>query len=269
MLRELWLLSVIGVISGCDAFSSTSVAEICEKHPQMCRDLNPDAWCRTEKSHIIRSRYNNLQAPSDNARHQLLLNFEAFKECIERAAQIEHVKLREKNSGRVAGLITAESELQRLARNTRDSDDPKLLCYHWSRFGSQLHLQKFLDYQGTTRLETPELQLALATYYSKKDSELTKGILLHALELTKKGGSVNPEILKGLTNIFLKDEQYQDAYIWGYVASEFEVNNINLPELEALLVQHGMASSTVKKQARRYYQAIVDGEFKSPLPRKL
>lgn len=269
MLRKLWVLSVVGVLSGCDALSSTSVAEICEKHPQMCRDLNPDSWCRTEKSHIIRSRYDNLQAPSDNTRYQLLLDFEAFKDCINRASQIEHVKLREKTSGRVAGLITAESELQRLARDTRDSDDPRLLYYHWSRLGSQSHLQKFLDYQESARLETPELQLALATYYLKKDSELTKRILLHALELTEKGSRINPEILKGLTNIFVREEKYQEAYVWGYVASEFEVNNINLSELEALLVQHGMASPKLKKRAQRYYQAIIDGEFKSPLPQKL
>ena len=265
MLRNLYFVIAIIAMSGCDALLSASISDICDEYPQMCQDLNSDAWCRAEKSNIIKNRYNNLQAPSDDTRYQLLLNFEDYKDCISKASQIEHIKLREKTSDRIAGLITAERELQRLARDTEESEDPRLLYYHWSRFASQPHLEKFLAYQEAGQLETPELQLALASYYLKIDSELTKRILFHALELVEEGAAVHPDILNGLTNIFVNDGQYEDAYIWGYVALEFDVKNLDLPELEAMLLRNGSSSKTLKKQAEYYYEAIKDGEFRSPI----
>ena len=49
MLRIL-LVIVILSLTGCDGFSQKSVATMCDEEQSLCSDLNPDSWCRAEKS---------------------------------------------------------------------------------------------------------------------------------------------------------------------------------------------------------------------------
>ncbi|UAA40431.1 DUF2989 domain-containing protein [Paraneptunicella aestuarii] len=252
------------LLSGCDKFSEIGITEICEQYPQMCEDLNSDAWCRAEKSKIIKNRYNNLKQPSDGWKYELLLNFEEYKQCIAKASQIEHIKLKEKKSGRVAGLITADKELRKLARDTQESKDPRLLYYHWSRFGSEEHLKEFLAYRDSELLESPEMQIALATYYVKNDREKTIQTLYHALELYRANDEIDSEIFNSLTSIFVKLEDYPKAFIWGYIAREFKVEKLDLSQIEALVRQTGGNIGALEDTADDYVDAIKSGEFRAP-----
>lgn len=265
MQRFIGLTALCLVLSGCDTFTTVSVKEICEEHPQLCNDLNPDSWCRAEKSRIIKDRYEQLTSPSDLLKYDLLLGFENYKKCISKAAQIEHIKLKEKQSERVRGLMTAERELKRLARETKGVDVPHLLYYHWSRFHDEEALKAFLQYEKRGELEYPEMQVALATYYSKFDRPKTIHLLFHALELYGEDAEVDPEIFRSLSTLYMKEERFDQAYLWGYIGQEFGIKDLNLTSIESLLVQQNIATKPLVKAAQRYIEDIEDGRFIAPL----
>jgi len=259
------VFSALVLLPGCDSFFALKVKDICDKHPQMCSDLNPDGWCRAEKANIINLRYQKLMAPSDKLNYQLLLGFEHYHKCVTKAAQIEHIKLKEKKSGRVQGIITAQKQLKSLAADTKDSMDPHLRYYHWSRFGDEQALEHFLGYMKRGRLETPELQVALATYFVKFDLDKTINTLYHALELYREDDEVNTEIFKSLTTIYMKKGQFNHAYIWAYVANDYEVTDVDLAEIESIVSQSGGKLSRLRKQANNYIDEIEEGRFIAPL----
>lgn len=264
-MRILISLSAIFLLCSCEGMFTKSIAEICEEYPQMCNDLNPDSWCRAEKSEIINHRYQNQLAPDDYWKYRLLLDFEDYKKCITKASGIEHIKLKEKKSGRVKGVMTAQRELQRLARDTEESNNPLLLHYHWSRFDSKPHLEKFLKANEEGRLETPEMQVALATYFIKYNQDLTLKALYHALELYKEDDEVDQQIFESLTGIYLKKDDFKSAYTWGYVAREYQVETLDLSQIEAVVRQVGGNVEQLADKAEEYIDAIQDGTFRSPL----
>lgn len=261
------LVVLFGVLalSGCDKFFSMNIKDICEKHPQMCTDLNPDGWCRAQKANIITHRYEQLMTPSDMVKYKLLLDFEDYLKCVSKAAQIEHIKLKEKKSGRVRGIVTAQNQLKQLAEDTRNSMDPHLRYYHWSRLGDQEALEHFLGYMKRGKLETPELQIALASYFIKKDLKETIKALYHALELYQEDDEVNTDIFKSLTTIFMKQEKFSNAFIWAYIAREFDVEDVDLVQIESIISQSGKSINRLRNLADSYIDEIEEGRFVAPL----
>ncbi len=267
MLRIAIIWSLVLVLSGCDflkQFQQVTVARICKDYPHLCNDLNPDAHCRYEKAEIIRTRYAHLQTPTDPLKYQLLLLFEDYKECVTLASKIEHIKLKEKKSGRVKGMLTAQRELRQLSRDTEESDYPYLLYYHWSRHGSEDALKRFIAKQNSSELNEPELQKYLAEHYVKFDLEKTVEILHRALELYESGDEIDPEIFYSLSTIYLKLEMFAKAYLWGYIAKDFDIKELDLGQIEAIVIQQNKSPGQIESIASRYISDIRSGEFVSP-----
>ncbi len=264
MLRIL-LVVLIFSVTGCDGMSQKSIANICEDESSFCSDLNADSWCRAEKSIIIRARYNDSIEPRDINKYDLLLAFEDYKKCIDKASKIEHIKFKEKQAGRVEGLLTAERELRRLSKETRDSKDPHLLYYHWSRHNNEDALKHFMEYRDSGELETSELQVALASYYTKFDLPKTVKTLQHALELHEKDDEIDTSIFSSLTTIYMKLEKFDKAYIWGLIAVEHDVQDLDIVQVEALLIQQGINTKALEERAKSYSKAIDKGQFIRPI----
>jgi hypothetical protein len=264
MLRIL-LVIVTFSLMGWEGYFEKSIANICEESPTFCNDLNADSWCRAEKSVIIRLRYQDSVEPRDKNKYDLLLGFEDYKKCIDKASKIEHIKFKEKQTGRVEGLLTAERELKRLSRLTKDSVEPHLLYYHWSRNNNEDAIKTFMQYRDTGELETPELQVALASYYTKFDLPKTIKTLHHALELHEEGDEINTTIFSSLTTIHMKLEEFDKAYIWGLVAIEHEVSDLDVVQVETVLLQRGIDTKSLQKTAEAYSKAIDKGRFIRPI----
>ncbi len=268
-LSTLALITTIWLF-GCDFKKEKNVVEICNEYPRMCAGFNTDAWCRTEKSNIIRKRYAQLVSPSDENRYQLLILFESYRDCVHKASQIEHLKLKQKKNSRVEGYMMAQRELKQLADNTRRSADPTLSYYHWSRFQDEQALKRFLRFERENKLETPRLQVFLAEYYNKVDYKKTINILLHALELYKEGDTIDGRIFDSLSTLYMSQNQYRNAYIWAYLGQEFRASrktdlaDIDLSQLSKSLKENGVKVSKLEDIAESYYSDIKDGQFKPP-----
>ncbi|MDM7860609.1 DUF2989 domain-containing protein [Alteromonas sp. ASW11-36] len=255
------VLITLLTLSGCDGFAPRTVAQMCEENPEICNDLNPDYWCRAEKADIIKHRYDHLNEMPEKAQYDLLLMFESYKTCIDKAAQIRHIKLREKESGRMKGALTAQRELQRLSRATRDSNNPYLAYYQWSRHGHEDALRRFLAHQKAGRLNSPALQVGLASYYAKIDTGHAINALYTALSLYTDDDAVDPEIFISLYTLHQQRDEIERAVLWGYVGSEYEENDVDVSELAAIATQAGLDLDKVQREARRLYDRIESGDF--------
>lgn len=249
------------VLTGCDQFSSKTVAQMCQENPEFCSDLNPDSWCRAEKADIIKHRYEHFENQSNRDQYQLLVFFEHYKDCIEKAAQIRHIKLREKETGRMKGVLTAQRELKRIANETRNIDDPYLNYYHWSRFGSDSALRRFLNDHRSGRLNSAELNVGLASYFAKLDSGKAINALYTALSLYNDEQMVDPEIFISLYTLHTERDEVDRAITWGLIGSEYESNNVDTFELESVAEQHGLDINTLKKKAKDLHSKIEDRDF--------
>jgi hypothetical protein len=264
-MRILYLFALATFLLGCDGFGITSIRDICSENPTMCSDLNQDAWCQSEKSLIIRNRYALSQQVSEQETYNLMVNFENYRKCITPASKIEYIKDRKKETSRKQGLITAENELKRLKRETKNSSHPPLLYYHWSRFNDDSALEKLLNLEQQGELENPEMQVAMASYYIKRDLDKATEVLLHALSLYPAGAEVDTDIFRGLSAIYLKTEDFAKAYIWAYVGREFKMENLDLAQIETVLLKQNVKLAALVEKAEDYIEAIEDGRFSGQL----
>lgn len=262
MLKKLSALCLLSLLVGCD--NAKSIREICDENSQFCADLNTDSHCNTERADVILGRYAESKTPDDATKYKLLSAFHDYAKCVELAASIEHIKLKEKTTSRVNGHLTALKEINRLSKDTRNSQYPHLLFYHWSRNGDEGAIQSLIAMDEKRELETSEFQYKLATYYTKFDSDLAIDKLYHALELNPAGNEAKPEIYTALTNMFYQMEEHKLSYIWALVAKEAGVQNIDLAPLEYELTNQGKSLSELANLAADTLSRIEDGNFTSP-----
>jgi len=140
------------------------------------------------------------------------------------------------------------------------SPDPDIIYYRWSQ-GDQNALRQFLLLEGTQKLETPALQLALATYYTYKDKDKTLALLKHALELYKKGDRIQPEIIQSLATISHQEGFTQNAYIWATVGSHFNLPVANKEKLAALYPMADSKREALDNSANKITNALKKGKF--------
>ncbi|MFQ3234541.1 MAG: hypothetical protein ACI9C4_000092 [Paraglaciecola sp.] len=263
-MRFMLLFTFMAILYGCDSLFPITASNICEEHEQFCSDLNPDGWCQAQKSQIIKHRYQYELAPTELLDYYLLKDFEAYKVCITKAAQVVHIIHKEKKIRRMQAVVVAEQELNRLARKTRNSSEPHLLLYHWSRFGDKEALRKFMALEAQHKLNTASLQLALASYYVKFNQAKAKKALYKAIELTSVDAEMESEIFSSLSTINMKQDNFKEAYIWAYVAKNFAVADIDLQKIVPGLKPVDQVHE-LEKIAEHYIDQIHNREFKGPV----
>lgn len=261
---KLWYLSPLLLSLVACGEQELTVNQACEEKPGICSDLNDDSHCKLERRHVIIGRYDELKMPSDKNKYKLLIDFEKYSKCIELASGIEHIKLKEKKTTRVNGYLTSLKEIKRLNDETVSSLDPNLLHYHWSRNQSESHLKKFLQAERNKALETPELQVALASYYMKRNPQKTIDILHHALSLYPADAEIDPEIYTALTTIYYKQKKYPQSYHWALLAENAGVQRIEFKHIKAELAQQKIDTDNIEDIADTTITSIQSGQFKAP-----
>ena len=118
--------------------------------------------------------------------------------CVDEAQYIEHIKRKGKEATRLKGVMTAQRELKRLARETKTSLDPYLSYYHWTRFGDEQAFNRFERYAASQRISDPSLLVALASAQVKTDAKKTVATLYRALSLYDDSDDVDLAIYHSL-----------------------------------------------------------------------
>ncbi|RVU37495.1 DUF2989 domain-containing protein [Rheinheimera riviphila] len=263
-MKRVWLSLSLLLLAGCEP-EPLSVVQICKENPAVCNDLNEDSHCNVQRAEVIFARFAEGKLPSDPNKHKLLISFEKYSKCIELASGIQHIKLKEKTTSRVNGFLTSLKEIKRLTDETVSSEDPNLLQYHWSRHQSKPHLDKFLQAEKNQQLETPELQLALASYYMKRDVKKTIAILHHALSLYPAEANIDPEIYTALTTIHYKQRNFQLSYLWALIAEDAGIERIEFARIKTELAELNIDADAIEPVAETTLESIKQGRFQAPV----
>jgi hypothetical protein len=261
-LRTLLALSILTLV-GCE--QPLTLSKVCEETPGFCEDLNKDSHCKDLRAELIFARYHEYKSPTDDNKYDLLKKFESYDKCVSRAAKIEHIKLKEKTTSRVEGHLTSLKEMNRLFQDTKQTDHPGLLYYHWSRKNSTFAMNKLLNMQEQDNVKNDqEIQLFLATYYAKFDDEKTIDLLYRVLELNKAGEQPKLEVYSSLVSIFFKQKKYKHAYTFAKVAQMSGFEDIDILPVTHEITSRGRSLDSLDELAIQTYEQIQTGTFVSP-----
>lgn len=251
-------------LSACD--TGPDLAKICSDSPELCNDFNEDSWCKRERVDMIISRNKLKNSQQDVDKYYVLLAYEGYAKCMAHASKIEHIKLKHKKRNRVDNVVKAKQKIKELSDETKNSMQPELLYFHWTRYLNEGALEKFLAMEGSPELETPESQFNLATYYIKRDTDKTLSLLFHALELIKPNESVNKEIFKSLTTIFTDQREYKQAYIWLKVLNLYDPEDETISEksLKQYSIGYQLDGDFLDRVADATLEKITNGLFEAP-----
>ena len=199
-------------LTGCG--DNVNLAQLCEDNEEICNEFGQDSWCKSERIDVALNRIKVQNDNLDTGKYNLLIAYEGYIKCMSLASQIQHIKLKEKTTVRKNNLLKAKANMSLLSEQSAESKHPHLLYYYWSRESNVLALEQFLELEGSDILENSTAQYHLATYYIKRNTKKTLGLLYHALELHQPGTKLTPEVLQTLATIFTQKKQYKQAYIW-------------------------------------------------------
>lgn len=258
------LLASIAFLSGCfERHRSTD--SLCQAEPQLCADTNlNDGQCRLQRVNLIWQRYDVLKDPTDKEKFKELQYTYAYQKCLEYAARIEPTELKERKTHRTQAMLSAYASIKRLNDELAESNDPEILYFRWSQ-GDKEALRKFLRLEGSSEMQTPEMQLALATFYTSKDQEKTIRLLKRALELYSRQPKIKPEILQGLATLSHQQGATEQAYLWAKVGEALAMPVANQDKLNAFYPMSDERRNELNGQAEKIAQALYDGDFSASM----
>ncbi|MGR5210101.1 DUF2989 domain-containing protein [Vibrio rotiferianus] len=265
MKRTNWLVATTFslLLSGCFEGNQTT-EELCEKNPELrCEQLNmSDGQCRIPRTNLVWHRFEVMKSPTEANKVQEYKLVAEYRKCLELASQITPIDQSALKRQRFNALVNSIDELDRIVGDLQSTSDPSTLYFLWSQTGDNNARRRFLQMEGTTALDTAELQFALATFYTTRDQEKTITILDKALSLTH-DGKVNPEILKSMASLHQGLNKKERAYIWTMVAKRFEVQvaseknlkvMFNFPDTSKYDALDDIASNVAKAIDKGRYQ---------------
>ncbi|WP_019027930.1 DUF2989 domain-containing protein [Colwellia piezophila] len=263
-LPRYWLLPIVLFISGCG--DNVNLTQLCKDNQQICNEFPKDSWCKSQRVAVILGRIKVKNEGLEIEKYNVLVGYEKYIKCMSLAAQIQHIKLKGKTTQRKNNVLKAKANLSLLVEKTASSTHPHLLYYRWSREFDDQALAKLLALEGKAILDNSTAQYHLATYYIKRDTKKTLGLLYRALELHPPGTTINPEILQSLVTIYTKKKQYKQSYIW--LRTYQLLLGEDDPKIETSLSNYQQAKSLdanfLDKVASSTLDKIEAGQFTSP-----
>lgn len=253
-------LALCIMLSACER--NTTIRAICDNQPHFCEDLNQDGWCRSEKAKVIRARLAFSETPEDEQRYHLLSSFHSYKECIEKVAFIEYKKKKERTTTRVQALLTATNEIERISKETQDSNNPYLLLYHWTYNSDQEAGKQLLSQEGSKELDNPTILQALAYHYSKLDIKYSIKLLKRAVALSKT--SYPDNIFDSIATMHLQSKDFESAYIWSLIAKAMGNKNVDETMIERYQQFTEAQVDKLKERAEQILDDIEDFNFRFP-----
>ncbi|CZF77729.1 hypothetical protein GCE9029_00382 [Grimontia celer] len=256
-------------VAGCFE-SNRSTAQLCENYPQICQKLNVrDGQCRHERTDLIWKRYDVIKKDSDLNKFDELLLTKKYAKCMELAAQIETTTLKSKKTLRTEALFHAYDTIDSIEQKLKSSYQPSIIYYRWTQ-GDNEALEQFLKLEETEYLDTPELQLGLATYYVDKDKEHTIKLLLKALSYYDgRAGDTRekaiPDVVKSLATANHSIGKLDEAYMWALVGGELGLPIAKEAQLKLLYPMADSRRATIADIAKDIASEIEDGDFEKGL----
>ncbi|MDF2153819.1 DUF2989 domain-containing protein [Vibrio sp. CAU 1672] len=253
-------------LTGCFDRNLTT-EQLCEKNPGLrCDKLNiDDGQCRIPRTNLIWHRFEVLQDPSESNQVIEYQKVAEYRKCLELASQITPIDQSALKRQRFNALVHSIDELDRITNELQHSNDPATLYFLWSQTGDTQARRRFLQMEGSGKLNSAELQYALATFYANRDAKKTLTLLNNALALTQPG-QLNPEILKSLASINQSLGNTKSAYLWAMVAQHFDIPLASERDLKLLFNFAEPSTYTqLEELAQQIATAVEKGTYSASL----
>ncbi|MCL1072938.1 DUF2989 domain-containing protein [Shewanella dokdonensis] len=253
--------SCITLLSGCERLTAT--AKICKNNPEICADLHKDGWCRAQRTALVSDRLEIKNTPSATGEqlYRLMLDTERYNNCVWLGSGVKHIEHPERSNDRARAYAMSSQALSALQEQTKNSQDPLLAFYHWSRLGDESALAILLTAEKQQQIHTPEILAALGGYYLKRDSHKALALYLEAM----KGASeedFNSDWLLGAGQAFMQLGLPEQSYLMSRANLLLSNHPVNEAQLNAL-VGDKRRLAQLDDQADALADTLSDGKYAS------
>jgi hypothetical protein len=317
-MRKLFLSSLFLILTGCQEERIT-LTEACEGLDGFCEaGIVADSSCKRERKTVLIQAYKleSEKTPLDqrqDLQFKQLNDLEELVACTYRQSLIEYKPvalkfpaLAEKSpeeyspkektivnkykqaivrrkQAKQKNYVHSQKYLEALANNTRDSEHPYLLYWHWSRESHEPAIEKLRKYHQEGRSFSYDMLYYLSLDYAKYDTFESKKLLLEALKAypadlyTEKseeekniaknhaqsdGKRLHYPIIRDLISLYFKDENYKASYVWALVLHR---NNDESAD-SGMIIDYMEAKSKDKDKlytiAARIDEGLKEGRFR-------
>ncbi len=221
-------------LTGCFERKVTT-EKLCQNNPELrCEKLNMnDGQCRIPRTNLIWHRYEQLKNQSESSQIKEYGIVAEYRKCLELASQITPIGQSDLKRERVDALVHSVNELKRIATELKPSQEPETLYFLWSQTGDMNARRKLLQMEDSPKMNTAEMQYALATFYTNRDPHKTLSLLENSLSLSNKD-NLNPVIIKSMASIHQKLGDKKRAYVWAMVAKKFNLPVVDESQLQRM-----------------------------------
>ncbi|WP_338057173.1 DUF2989 domain-containing protein [Shewanella piezotolerans] len=245
---------------GCEPTSNTQ--KICNKNPELCSDLHKDSWCRFEKGDLIRNRYQlkMTEAPKGEQIFDQLLYLEDYNKCIELAAGVQHILHPERTNDRARAFGLSSQTLAQLQETTKNSQDPHLAYYHWSRFNDIEAGKVLFDAEKNGLIKDIRLKAQLAAHYLKIDPNKSKQLYAATLSGADKD-SFDPDWLLALATIYRNENRPEMHYLLSRTNIIMTDANFVEEQMLAMLQGNKILQEKLDKEAENLANVLESGMY--------
>ena len=240
--------------------------QLCSNNPSLqCQRLNMgDGQCRVPRTDLVWHRYEGIKEPSIKNKIEEYEALTEYRNCLDLASQIRVISDDKLKRLRFEALNNTAEDLKLIVKTLEKSDSPQALYFLWSQIGDEKAGKRFLSLEGTSALDTAEMQHALATYYTNRDPEKTRQLLIRTLELSNKS-NLDPEVYTSLASIAYKMGLRKEAYVWTMAAEMADIPIASEKEIQRLYGFQESLYDELDDYADDIESAIMKGRFKESM----
>lgn len=259
---------VFSALLGCDNVGNNNT--ICKNNPELCADLHKDSWCRYEKSDLLKSRLRlkHEQSPPGKDLYHHLIHLEKYNKCIELASGVQHILHPERTNDRTRAFGLSAQSLAELQVSTKESNDPYLVYYHWTRFNDQVAQAKILRAERLNLIDDIEILAGIASYYQKYDPAKARQVYLAVFNKSNEE-NFNPEWLLGLANTYQKLNDLEMTYLLSRANILMSENQVSEKSMLMLINGDSELKIFLDEHAEELVDSLQSGSYHSSKIRRI
>ena len=274
LVKYTFLSGLLLSLTACDSSGSQdTVANICESNPELCADIHKGIDCRYKRSSLIRARYYDKVAPSEENTLKLLDELDDYDVCLELTLLMEYSQKQTQKQKSVENYLTIQKLLSEKLEGIQNSTDPHIAYYLWTHFQDKHAKSVFLKAAMKKNNKDIKMLLKLASAYSGEYPQYALDTFYKALQLTKSLDEIPLTTFTFMMTIYYRNKDFEQAYIWALMANKINHDD-PLPINYDLILQKGHRGSKkliknedeLQKIADTYYSQLRKGKFKTKAP---
>jgi hypothetical protein len=267
-LSHLIVISLFVLVALLACSDNDSISSICDNHPELCSDIPRISDCGYKRTYLIRARYYEKTAPSNQNTLELIKKLNQYEACLESKMFIQYSKNKNRNEQRMQNYLATQKSIQATLSANKKSKNPHIAYYLWTQHNDKTAKKIFIKAASNKNTKDASLVIKLASSYAKYQPKKALREYFRALSLSHSLDELDPEVFSQIMTIYYKKRDFENAYIWSLIANKVDKEGAHI-DIE-LIIHKGTKSSQqsiknkkeLRDTAMRYLDELEDGKFK-------